>query len=102
MVATALIPQKEGLSEGLCVVLNLCDGSVNGLKIQKWPEKWPEKCQLVLDAIRAKANVTIAELEKILNVGHTTVKKMLTEMQKEGFIIRVGADKGGYWEVVVK
>ena len=29
-----------------------------------------------------------------------TVKKILSEMQTEGYIRRVGADKGGYWEIV--
>ena len=45
-------------------------------------------------------NVTILELEKHLNLGHTTIKKMLRELQKEGFLRRVGADKGGHWEIV--
>ena len=45
-------------------------------------------------------NVTILELEKRLNLGHTTIKKMLRELQKEGFLRRVGADKGGHWEIV--
>lgn len=45
-------------------------------------------------------NITIAKLETLLSLGHTTIKKMLSEMQNEGYIRRVGADKGGYWEIV--
>ena len=42
----------------------------------------------------------IAKLEEILEIGHTTVKKILSKMQAEGYIRRVGADKGGHWEIV--
>ena len=69
-------------------------------KTIKWPEKWPEKCQRIYDAIEQDKNTTIAKLENLLGIGHTTIKKMLTAMQEEGFIRRVGADKGGYWEIV--
>ena len=61
---------------------------------EKWPKKWPEKCQQIYDSISETRNVTIAELETILNLGHTTIKKMLSEMQKENYIRRIGADKG--------
>ena len=44
--------------------------------------------------------MTIAKLETLLDTGHTTIKKMLSAMQEECFIRRVGADKGGYWEIV--
>ena len=76
------------------------DDPKSGLKTIKWPEKWPEKCQLILDSINEDENITISKLENMLNVGHTTVKKMLAEMQQEGFIRRIGADKGGHWEIV--
>ena len=71
---------------------------------QKWPEKWPEKWAVnvgkIIEAINTNNKVTIAELEIMLGVGHTTVKKLLHEMQKEHFIRRIGPDKGGHWEVV--
>ena len=69
-------------------------------KEMMWPEKWPEKCAQILHMIADDMNVTILELEKHLNLGHTTIKKMLRELQKEGFLRRVGADKGGHWEIV--
>ena len=69
-------------------------------KTIKWPEKWPEKCQQILEAINKDSNVTISKLVTMLDIGHTTVKKMLAEMQNEGIIRRVGADKGGHWEIV--
>ncbi len=72
----------------------------SGLKNIKWPEKWPEKADLIINAISDDNKITIAKLEDMLDIGHTTVKKILSEMQTEGYIRRVGADKGGYWEIV--
>ncbi|MBQ3923436.1 MAG: putative DNA binding domain-containing protein [Spirochaetales bacterium] len=72
----------------------------SGQKYEKWPEKWPERIQQILIAIEKNKFVTIANLEQELGIGHTTIKKMLNEMQKENFIRRVGADKGGHWEIV--
>ena len=69
-------------------------------KIIKWPEKWPEKCQQIYDSISQDSNITIAKLEQILGIGHTTLKKMLSEMQSEGFIQHIGPDKGGHWEII--
>ena len=78
----------------------------NGLKTikwpKKWPKKWPEKCQIIYDAIKENENITIPELEKLCNTGHTTVKKMLNEMQNEGYIKHEGAPNGGHWEIVTK
>ena len=66
------------------------------------PEKWPEKAAEIVKAIIDDKNVTIAELEVFLGVGHTTLKKILREMQRENIIRRVGPAKGGHWEVIGK
>ena len=72
----------------------------NDQKIEKWPEKWPEKANLILEAITKDNTVTIAKLEELLDLGHTTIKKLLREMQNEKIISRIGPDKGGHWEIV--
>ena len=73
-------------------------------KIEKWPEKWPDKWpengQNIWEVISYNKSVTIAQLEEELNIGHTTLKKILREMQNENIIRRVGPAKGGHWEVV--
>lgn len=71
-----------------------------GPKNKKWPEKWPEKAEQIINAVSEDNKITIAKLEEILDIGHTTVKKIISEMQAEGYIRRVGADKGGHWEIV--
>ena len=67
---------------------------------EKWPERWPENAQKILDTISSDKSITIAKLEVELNLGHTTLKKILREMQNENIIRRIGPDKGGHWEVI--
>ena len=74
--------------------------SKSDLKNKKWPEKWPENAEQIINAISEDNKITIAKLEEILDIGHTTVKKILSEMQAEGYIRHIGADKGGHWEIV--
>ena len=75
-------------------------GQKKGQITTKWPEKWPEKVCQIIDVIEKDHTVTIAKLETQLGLGHTTLKKILREMQNENFIRRVGPDKGGHWEVI--
>lgn len=87
-------------------------GSVteNGIEIQKcglntkrwpekWPKKWPEKAQRIIDAIASNPKISIQQLEFKLDIGHTTIKKILKAMQDESLLRRVGPDKGGHWEI---
>ena len=53
-----------------------------------------------MNAVCGDNTITIAELETVTGLGHTTVKKLLREMQAENIIRRVGPDKGGHWEVI--
>lgn len=72
----------------------------NDQKSTKWPEKWPEKVCQIIDALEKDQTITIAKSEALLGLGHTTLKKILREMQNENLIRRVGPDKGGHWEVI--
>lgn len=83
----------------------------NGIEIQKsglntkrwpkkWPKKWPEKAQRIIDAIASNPKISIQQLEFKLDIGHTTIKKILKAMQDESLLRRVGPDKGGHWEII--
>lgn len=72
----------------------------SGPKIMKWPEKWPESADKILEAISQNSNISVLELETILPIGHTTIKKLLTAMQTDGIIRRVGTNRGGHWEII--
>ena len=57
---------------------------------------------MIVEAISRNKSVSIQQLEEQLQIGHTTIKKILREMQVEGIIRRVGPDKGGHWEITEK
>ncbi|MBQ6729070.1 MAG: hypothetical protein IJQ83_02950 [Bacteroidales bacterium] len=109
-----LIEQRELLQVKLVLSIETKeDGSIQSKKGQKdsikddpipekWPEKWPEKAIQILRIIKEDRNITIPQLEVALQLGHTTIKKILREMQNENFIRRIGPATGGrgYWEVI--
>lgn len=92
--------QKNILENCVQIVDN--DVSVGSCSEIKWPEKWPEKAQKIIVMIKENQYTTIADFEKELGIGHTTVKKILRELQENGFISRIGPDKGGKWQVIDK
>ena len=47
------------------------ESSKSGLK----SKKWPEKAEQIINAVSKDNKITIAKLEEILDIGHTTVKK---------------------------
>lgn len=64
---------------------------------EKRPEKTPEKiCRL----LRERSDITIAEIAASLSLNSRTVERHLTALRKAGRIRRIGADKGGTWEVL--
>lgn len=58
-----------------------------------------ERLPLMLSEIKANPNITTHELAKKINVARMTVYRDLEKLKKLGAIVRVGPDKGGYWEV---
>ena len=94
VVVTFKRPTERGLNQGQV------DDQKCGQEAIKWPEKWPEFADRIIGEIQNDETITIAKLESLLELGHTTVKKILREMQNENFIRRVGPDKGGHWEVI--
>lgn len=53
---------------------------------------------LVLNEMRDNPNVTIEDLKKILSLKNTAIKDAIHFLKQNGFIIRVGSDKNGYWK----
>ena len=53
----------------------------------------------VLDVIKENPAVTRDELCTILGKSVSTISREINTLKKQGVIIRVGSNKGGYWEV---
>ena len=58
--------------------------------------------QKIVDIIMKNPKVTQTEIAAQLDVSLSAVKKSMKEIVKTGVLVRVGANKGGYWEVVDK
>lgn len=67
---------------------------------QKTTQKVENTTQKIIEAIKTNPSITREELSVICGISSDGVKYHLTNMKKNGIIRRVGADKGGHWEVV--
>ncbi|MDR1243902.1 MAG: putative DNA binding domain-containing protein [Endomicrobium sp.] len=60
-------------------------------------EKSREK---IIDAIKTNPNITTKELVEIVGISIKGIEKNIKALKLQGRIRRIGADKGGHWEVV--
>lgn len=66
-------------------------------KSEKRSEKRSEK---ILELMKANRLITIAELSESLAIATRNIEKYIAKLKEDKRIERVGADKGGYWEVL--
>ena len=72
-----------------------------GQKTQKVDRKGGQKTkETLLSLIESNPKVTSTEMASTLGINRSAVAKHLKQMQEANVIRRVGADKGGHWEVV--
>ena len=101
----AKLPVPENLSGGISVVCNASDqylrlaeqfdDGVGGMQDTR-----KETTQKILAAIDTNPFVTREELAQICEISSDGIKWQLKQLKENNIIRRVGADKGGYWEIV--
>jgi ATP-dependent DNA helicase RecG len=64
---------------------------------EKTREKTREK---IFNAIRESPNITTSELAEKLTITIKGGEWQLKNLREQGFIRRVGPDKGGHWEIL--
>lgn len=77
--------------------------TINENTREKTREKNREKNKTrekIIQAIKNKPDITTAELSSLLEISSKGVEWQLRELKKKGVIRRVGADKGGHWEII--
>lgn len=98
------------LEDKLSGLIQLAKGEINELIETKADEvitakkvvrksgqkRWSE----VLELIKDKPEITRMELSEKLNINPSAVQKHLQKLKTNGFIERIGADKGGYWKIL--
>jgi len=68
--------------------------------LEKFPEKFLENEQKLLDKISENPNITQTELSNILGVTTRAVRKTMKNLKDRGIIERVGSDRKGYWKII--
>jgi predicted HTH transcriptional regulator len=53
----------------------------------------------ILSLLADNAGMTIPDLAKILGITTRALEKQIARLREEGRLCRVGAARGGYWEV---
>ena len=87
-------PEFKYEHTGLWVIFSFfgqCDESS-----EKTSEKTSEK---ILRAIEKNRDITIAELAEIARVSTRSIERNIKKLQERGELKRIGADKGGHWEM---
>jgi ATP-dependent DNA helicase RecG len=54
----------------------------------------------ILDLVKANPEITIPELSSIIGVSERSIERNIQKLQEENLLIRIGANKGGRWEVL--
>ena len=107
------VREPELLEIGDCFRVNLYRPSYNEVH-QSVPKSEPESIpknvlknlnktqQKIIDIIWKNPKVTQTEIAEQLNISTSAVKKSMKEIVNVGILVRIGANKGGYWKVRYK
>lgn len=68
----------------------------------KSSERKQKSSERVLDLIRQKPSISAAEIAMMIDMSSRGVEKQIKRLREEGIIRRIGADFGGYWEIISK
>ena len=87
---------KEGNSTAFIVFMLKC--ILKSLK--EMYESNQKSNQKVLNAIKNNPKITIKELQELIGMSESGIKKILRQLRNDGVISRVGGAKGGHWNVL--
>ena len=89
------------LKSGFVVVFYRFDMGEEGV-VEKVTEKVTENQQNILESIGANPRITALELASIVGISERKIKENTRKLKQKGLLRRIGAARGGYWEVVEK
>ena len=67
---------------------------------EKLYEKLGENRQKIVQLIKNNPDITIQELSREVNISKTAIENNIRLLKQQGFIKRIGGDKGGRWEIL--
>ena len=70
---------------------------------EKSREKGREKSrEKIIAALKQAPYITMSDLAELIGISAKGVEKNIKILRDQGFIRRIGPDKGGHWEVIEK
>ena len=63
-------------------------------------ERRKKSSERILDLIKNKPTISAAEIAMEIDMSARGVEKQIRKLRETGIIKRIGADFGGYWEVI--
>ena len=75
---------------------------LTGDATEKVTEKVTENQRKMIDIISDNKWITINELSKFVGISPRKIKENIRKLKDIGMLMRIGPDKGGYWEIIKK
>jgi len=67
---------------------------------KKVTEKVTENQQKILKSMANNPHITALELTSVIGISERKIKENIRKLKQKGLLRRIGAARGGYWEVV--
>ena len=87
------------LKSGFVVVFYRMDW-VGGKVGEKVGEKLTENQKKIIDFIQKESTISAKELSKLLGISQRKIEDNLSKLKDKGMLRRIGADRGGHWEII--
>ena len=68
---------------------------------EKTPKSSEKSSEKILNLIKNKPTISAAEIAMEIDMSARGVEKQIRKLREAGIIKRIGADRGGYWEITV-
>ena len=75
-------------------------GGVEGTRQQETEKTSGKTSGKIINAIRQNGHITIPELTQQIGITQRSIERNIQKLQAENKLRRIGAAKGGHWEVV--
>ena len=101
------IPIHEGCDQSSEIALESSEkGSERSSKSSERSSEKSTTCsekssEKILDLIKNKPTISAAEIAMKIDMSARGVEKQIRKLREAGIIKRIGADRGGYWEITV-
>lgn len=97
--AIALSDSAGDSSTFILFMLRCIRDTINEIETPiKTPIKTPK--EIILELVATNAKVTVEQMAEALGMNKRNAQKHINQLVDEGIIIRVGANRGGHWEIV--